>query len=150
MRLSLLLPILFLSCLSTHSQNVSNPSFDSVYFGGIDRVFDWITSDVWALSGASDTVYPQQPNTHFEAMGLQYHEMFYTVLPEYNGASGSAGDVALALRTIPNLWQTNGAAFRGFVVNGNHFYTDSDGYIDLAKRYHTCCTLQRESQYRTT
>jgi len=69
-----LLTLLFLGGLAQtiSAQCLPNPSFDSVYFGGIDRVFEWITSDGILLNNGfyNDTVNNLQPNTCFDASGF--------------------------------------------------------------------------------
>lgn len=130
MKKNILFSLLLFSFSNLKSQNVENPSFDSVYIGGIDRIYEWITSDSWG-SVMNDTVIPMNPNTHYVSSGLQYHETFASVQIDYSTAYH--GPHAVKLLTEPGKVKTDGSTFRGFVVNGNHFYTDSLGYIDLSK-----------------
>jgi hypothetical protein len=116
--------------LQTKAQNVENPSFDSIYIGGIDRIYEWITSDSWS-TGAGDTVFPMTPSTHYISSGLQYHEALFTVQIDYTTAFD--GPTAVELFSDSDLFKNDGTSFRGFIVNGNHFYTDSVGYIDFSR-----------------
>ena len=90
----------------------------------------WITSDAW-IATINDTVVPMTPNTHFVGVGLQYHELLYTSQLEYSNAFDGA--YAMKLLSIQGRVQSNGVPFRGFVVNGDHFYTNNLGYIDYSK-----------------
>jgi len=121
-----LILILRFSCLA---QNVENPSFDSVYIGGIDRIHSWITSDAWPIQ--NDTVQPMNPNDHYISAGLQYHELLYSVQLEYTNPYH--GPLAIKLLTDSDRYDIFGNTSPGFIVNGNHFYTDSNGYIDFKK-----------------
>lgn len=116
--------------MKAYPQNVTNANFDSVYIGGIDRIFSWITSDAFP-SQNFDTIGPMTPNYHFLAQGLQYHETYATVNLDYSTAFN--GPYAIILNGIANLVNTGGVPFAGFVVNGDHFYTDGTGYIDFKK-----------------
>ena len=71
----ILVIILVLSVGKTNAQQFQNPSFDSVYIGGIDRLWNWITSDAAFMGGNTngDTMGPQQPNMLFNFQG---HELF--------------------------------------------------------------------------
>ncbi len=115
---------------NTFSQNVENPGFDSVYIGGIDRIHAWISSDAW-FPNANDTVNPLTPNTHYVSIGLQHHELLQTAQLEYSNAF--EGSYAIKVLSITGTVKSNGAPYKGFVTNGNHFYTDSLGYIDFKK-----------------
>jgi hypothetical protein len=42
------------------AQNIPNADFDSIYIGGIDRVYHWVTSD--AVYFSNDTVVPFPPS----------------------------------------------------------------------------------------
>ncbi len=128
-KLTTLLSLIFLM-IHSKGQNIENPSFDSVYIGGIDRIYEWITSDAWP-TGSGDTVQPLTPNAHFVSSGLQYHETLFSVQIDYTTAYD--GPLAVKLLTDSDRVKNDGNAFSGFVVNGNHFYTDSTGYIDFSK-----------------
>lgn len=114
-----------------YAQNIDNPSFDSVYFGGIDRIFQWVTSDgVGIHGGNTDTISPLQPNTFYDATSLQFSEIlnlgvFIDTTPYSNWA--------LRLKSQPQKYKIDGSPYESYVVNGTHFYTDSTGYIDFSK-----------------
>ena len=127
-KLSILLLIL---PMAIKSQNIQNASFDSVYIGGIDRLFGWISSDAWGMNINGDTVLPMQPNHYYQAVGLSLHEVFNTVQLEYAGAT--PGGSAVRLYSKAAYIHDYGYFFPGFIVNGNHFYTDNNGYIDLIR-----------------
>ena len=126
-KLSFLLLLLF--SLDTQSQQIENSSFDSVYIGGIDRVHSWITSDAWSFF--NDTVQPLASSTYFPALGLMYHELLYSVQLDYTSAFH--GPFAIQLFSDSNRYDIHGNLSPGFIVNGNAFYTDGSGYIDLIK-----------------
>jgi hypothetical protein len=130
MKRTLLYVLLLLHFNVSFSQQIDNPSFDSVYIGGIDRVFEWITSDAWPVV-SNDTVHPLNPSDHYVSTGLQYHETYLTAQILYSNAFD--GPYALSLSSDTGRVDIFGNPFRGFVVNGNHFYTDSSGYLDLPK-----------------
>ncbi len=130
MKKSILILLMFFQVPLSFSQNIDNPSFDSVYIGGIDRIHSWITSDAWPVT-LGDTVHPLNPNDHYVSGGLQYHETYYSVQIEY--ASAFHGLYAIKLLSEIGRVDVLGNPFRGFVLNGDHFYTDNNGYIDLAK-----------------
>jgi hypothetical protein len=112
-------------------QNIPNPSFDSIYFGGIDRIFEWVTSDGVGIHGAGqDTIPPLQPNTFYDASNLQYSEILdQGVFID----TTSHSNWALRLKSQPGKYKVDGSPYESYVVNGNHFYTGSDGYIDFSK-----------------
>ena len=120
------------SIFSGNAQNILNPSFDSVYFGGIDRVFDWITSDgVMMYSGSfNDTVPPLSPNTFYDATGFQFSELLWNT---NQVDSTPFSSLAMEVFARPKIYRQNGSHFESFVINGNHFYTDGDGYLDLSR-----------------
>jgi len=128
--LTLLLGMFFSFPGITQTQ-IDNPSFDSVYFGGIDRILEWVTSDGVGIHGvSSDTIIPLQPNTFYSALGLQYSEIldlgvFIDTTPNSYWT--------LRLKTQPQKYKIDGSSYESYVVNGTHFYTDSVGYIDFSK-----------------
>ena len=130
MKKIIILNLFLLISLFSHSQNIENPSFDSAYIGGIDRIFEWITSDSWNVN-PGDTVYPLTPMNHYISVGLQYHETLYSTQLEYSGAFH--GSLAIKVLCETGRVDILGNPFRGFVLNGNHFYTDTNGYLDLNK-----------------
>ena len=122
--------LLLLQFLIVRSQNVDNPSFDSAYIGGIDRIRDWITSDAWPVQ-PGNPVPPLNPSDHYISAGLQYHELLYSAQLEYSNAYH--GPLAIKVMADTGRLDIFGNPFPGFILNGNHFYTDSDGYLDLKK-----------------
>ena len=130
MKKLILLLLMFCKFTDSSCQNIDNPSFDSVFIGGIDRIYSWITSDAWPVT-LGDTVHPMNPNDHYITTGLQYHETYYSVQLEYS--SPFHGSNAIKLLSEIGRVDILGNPFRGFVLNGNHFYTDNNGYIDLSK-----------------
>lgn len=123
---------LFLICRFSllNAQNVQNASFDSVYLGGIDRMHEWITSDSFLFS-INDTVQPMTPYTHYVSTTMQFHELLVSSQLEYTNTFD--GPFAIKLISLNGKVKVDGSAFKGYVVNGNHFYTDSVGYIDFKK-----------------
>jgi hypothetical protein len=130
MKKAILTGVLFFHFLTSYSQNIINPSFDSVYLGGIDRIFEWITSDAWPILPV-DTVQPLNPLDHYIASGLLYHELLYSAQLEYTNPYH--GPFAIKLLSDSDRVDIFGNPYRGFVINGNHFYTDSVGYPDFKK-----------------
>jgi len=116
--------------VNVSAQNISNPSFDSVYFGGIDRVLSWITSDGMSFYAGfnSDTVNPLMPNTTYSSAGLPFSESYDAIWTTNSPYS----NVAVILNTKPNYRKNTSDWFETFIVNGNEFKTDSDGYLDLS------------------
>ena len=118
--------------LLVKGQNIYNPSFDSVYYGGIDRIFEWVTSDGFQLGSgfSADTVFPLLPNTFYDATSLQYSEILdYGVYVDTTPFS----PLCARLKSQPTVYRADGSTFETFVVNGTHFYTDSQGYIDFSR-----------------
>mgnify|MGYP000424537771 CR=1 FL=1 len=117
--------------LQGFSQNINNPSFDSIYIGGIDRILQWVTSDGVGIHGfGSDTITPLTPNTFYDASGLQYSEIldqgvYIDTTPQSNWA--------LRLKSQPLKFKSDGSPYESYVVNGDHFYTNNTGYIDFSK-----------------
>ena len=130
MKAKIILTVLFFSSFRLSAQTIENPSFDSAYIGGIDRIHAWITSDAW-YNWSMDTVAPMTANTHYTSSGLQYHELLQTAQLEY--ANAFHGSLAIKLFSVPGKVHVDGNPYKGFVTNGNHFYTDGDGYIDFKK-----------------
>ena len=124
--------LLTLLSLQISAQDILNPSFDSVYFGGIDRVFEWITSDGMMMNAGSwtDTVQPLQPNTYYPPMGLQFHELLWM---GQRVDTSPHSNIALQLWSHPEKVKPDGTYYESLVVNGNQFWTDSNGFIDLSR-----------------
>ncbi len=130
MKTHFLLVILLFKSFSTFSQNVENPGFDSAYIGGIDRIYAWVTSDAWSFS-IIDTVQPLNPSTHYVSTGLSLHKLLTTTQLEYQDCFD--GPLAIKLFCDSNHVKSDGSAYPGFIINGNHFYTSSAGYLDISK-----------------
>ncbi len=130
MKKSILILLMFFQTHLAFSQNIDNPSFDSVYIGGIDRIHSWITSDAWPVV-PGDTVFPLNPYDHYVSTGLQYHELLYSVQVEYTSAFH--GPYSIKLLSDSGRVDVFGNPFASFILNGNHFYTDNNGYVDLSK-----------------
>ncbi len=112
------------------SQTILNPSFDSVYFGGIDRILSWISSDgISFYSGFNgDTVNPLLPNTVYNATGFPFSESYDAI-----GITTSPySNAAVVMNTKPNYKKNTGDRFETFIVNGNQFKSDNDGYLNLS------------------
>lgn len=126
--------VLLLSTLSLQisAQQIPNSSFDSVYFGGIDRVFNWITSDGMMMGAGTftDTVLPLQPNTTYPAVGFQYHELLWM---GQRIDTSPFSNIAIQLWSHPEKVKPNGAHYESMIVNGEQFRTDSTGFIDLSR-----------------
>ena len=127
-----ILSILILLVSQAHGQNILNPSFDSVYFGGIDRIFHWVTSDGFMMqSGVTgDTVLPLQPDSNYSAQGFLFSEILWF------GNRIDTSPYSLAAMQIanrPRFKKVNGDPYPGFVINGDHLVTDSLGYPDLSR-----------------
>ena len=119
-------------CVQPVAQNLLNPSFDSVYFGGIDRVFDWITSDgiIFSTGTSGDTAMPLVPNTGYNAQGFQYHEILWFG----NRIDTSPLSIAaMEISSRPRWKKIDGSFYESFVINGNSFRTDALGYPDLSR-----------------
>lgn len=114
--------------LPIFSQNLTNPSFDSVRIGAIDRIYNWITSDgFFFLAGNNgDTIPPLEPNEVYPGGS----EMVFNVQGDW---SGTLSPAAILLQNQTNYLRENGAPFETFITNGNQFVTGDDGYIDFSK-----------------
>jgi hypothetical protein len=126
---SLYLFLLVLSFpLLLSSQTIPNASFDSVYFGGIDRIFDWVTSDNFLFNTniTGDTVYALEPNTLYG--GIHWSEMLYGVHFAFTPYSS----VGVRLNGQPERYKISGEPFETFIFNGTHFTTDEEGYPDFS------------------
>ncbi len=129
-----LLAFLFASLLTFtgQGQNLLNPSFDSVYFGGIDRVFEWITSDgiIFSQGTQGDTVMPLQASTFYNATGFMFSEILWFG----NRIDTSPISVAaIQISSRPRWRKTDGSPYEANVINGNHLYTNKEGYPDLSR-----------------
>ncbi|MCF8296987.1 MAG: hypothetical protein K9J13_05510 [Saprospiraceae bacterium] len=110
------------------AQNLENSSFDSIYIGGIDRIWDWTTSDGFLIRTTyyNDTVTSLSPNTQYgPAPEILFNIGFDFTTPYSN--------VAIILNSTPTLKKENGQAFDSYITNGTHFTTGQDGYTDFSK-----------------
>ena len=133
--------LVLMSIPGVNAQNISNPSFDSVYFGGIDRVFEWITSDGFMIASGfnNDTILPLTSDTIYDASGFQFSEVINGIWLEPSPFS----QVAVRLSNNPDLRTINNDFYETSIVNGLQFKTNSMGYID----YKSCGS---PFQYRPT
>ena len=124
------LGIIVLSSYKIQAQQFQNPSFDSVYFGGIDRIWFWIPGDATLNLSPStgDTVQPHQSNQLFSSMGE--HMLFGQMVDVYQPTPYSNVCIKLPTRSYKKM---DGSPYETFIVNGDHFYTGNDGYIDFSK-----------------
>lgn len=123
--------ILIISALclfSLSAQNIPNASFDSVYVGGIDRVYQWVTSD--AVYFSNDTVVPFTPCTYYPSLSGNHHFLIKTVQLNYYDTIPGHYLNSLIIQNFPELKYPDGRQFNSFIVNGNHFYSDAMGFMD--------------------
>jgi hypothetical protein len=116
-----------------NAQNIPNASFDSVYFGGIDRLFDWITADgIRMVTGTNwpDTVYALEPDSTYNGSGFMFHELLWMNNQSDTSPHSFASTVVIHR---PNWYKTTGGIFPGFIMAGNSLTTDSDGYPDFSR-----------------
>lgn len=117
-----------LNCTIARPQQIPNFHFDSLCICAIDRVWQWVCSD--AVNFISDTAQPFNPDALYQTGNFDLHMAMNTVGIDYE-CIDSAGEISgIKLFTRSNLFETNGSNFRGFVFNGEHFYTDHQGRID--------------------
>ena len=116
---------------SSYSQNIDNASFDSLCVCAIDRIWCWIPSDVFYT--INDTAQPHTPNTLFDTLYGDLHMMFSTVGINYDMYDSIHYTNSVKIYTRPNLIYPNGEKFRGFIMNGYHFYTNNEGFMDFKR-----------------
>jgi hypothetical protein len=134
MKTSKLFLVLFLLIqwpLSGKSQNIDNADFDSLCVCAIDRVYHWVTSDVYFIN--QDTAHPFTPNTHFTNATMELHIAFNTVQLNYDNSDSLGFAHSVKIFSRPGLNYPSGDIFRGFIINGDHFFTDDQGFIDLKR-----------------
>jgi hypothetical protein len=113
------------------AQQIANGSFDSLCVCAIDRVWQWVTSDSYYIS--QDTAPPFLPNSFYDNSSSNIHFAMNTVQLNYD-ADDSLGYInSVKILTRPDLVFPNGDVFKGFIFNGEHFYTNANGYIDLKR-----------------
>jgi hypothetical protein len=113
------------------SQQIANGSFDSLCVCALDRVYHWVTSDIHYLN--QDTAQPFAPNAHFTTDNMELHIAMNTVQLNYDNADSLGFAHSVKILSRPGLNYLSGDIFRGFLINGDHFYTDDQGYIDLQR-----------------
>ena len=121
----------FLSSPAVRAQNIPNADFDSIYIGGIDRVYHWVTSD--ALYFSNDTVVPFPPDTHYPPQSGNHHFLIRTVLVNYFDPEPEHYLKSVILHNDSVLKYPNGSQFNSFICNGDHFYSDSQGFMDFSR-----------------
>jgi hypothetical protein len=131
LKLFLILFFLMQWPLSGKSQNIDNASFDSLCICAIDRVYHWVTSDVYFIN--QDTAQPFTPNTHFTNATMELHFAINTVQLNYDDADSLGYVHSVKIFSRPGLCFPSGDNFRGFLINGDHFFTNGQGYIDLKR-----------------
>lgn len=127
---SILGVVLFLASL-LRGQTIDNAGFDSLYIGAIDRIRYWITSDIYPIR--EDTVVTLLPSRRYESLAGPEHMAFNTVSINYDDPDSPRYLKSVKLFTKPHLRYPDGKPFRGFIVNGNHCFTDENGFIDFKK-----------------
>ncbi len=121
--------LLSLATVKLPAQNIPNAGFDSIYLGGIDRVYQWVTSD--AVYFINDTVDPFPPFTYYPEHSANHHFLIKTVQINYTDPDTSHYLKSLVLNNLPELKYPDGSQFNSYICNGVHFYTDAKGYIDM-------------------
>ncbi len=120
--------IVFSSLQFSVAQNIANSSFDSIYIGGINRIWDWTTSDGFLIrtTYTTDTAFALSPNTQFGPAPEVLWNIDFDLTTPYS-------NVAIILKSMPSLKKENGQRFETYITNGTHFTTGQDGYIDFSK-----------------
>jgi hypothetical protein len=125
--------IIFAFCilfsLSARSQQVPNADFDSLCICAIDRVWQWVCSDVYSFQ--QDTAQGFTPNTLYTNSNSELHFAMGTVQLNYEDMDSTGNFSSVKLLTRSNLVFQDGSPFRAFIINGEHFYTDASGHIAL-------------------
>lgn len=126
---TVIISILFaFSTFLTSAQTILNPSFDSVYIGGIDRIHSWIPSSASFPYQQQNTVLQMAPDSCYENLDPM---LLFPVWLIYN--SGHSG-FGLSLVTTSYVKQ-NGDPYDTYLVNGgNSFKTGPDGYIAFERQ----------------
>lgn len=121
--------LLLLTIPQITAQNIPNAGFDSIYIGGIDRVYQWVTSD--AVYFVHDTVMPFPPNTYFPPFSGNHHFLTKTVLVNYFDTVPAHYLSSLIISNYSELRYPDGSQFNSFICNGTHFYSDAMGFMDF-------------------
>lgn len=134
MKTSLLLSgILTLAIPLMKAQQLPNSSFDSVYFGGIDRLFEWITADGFRMMAGiqwPDTVQSLEPDSTYIGTGFMFHELVWLNNQSDTSPHSFASTVII---NRPSWYKSNGDVFPGFLITGNSITTDKLGYPDISR-----------------
>ncbi|MFO7723059.1 MAG: T9SS type A sorting domain-containing protein [Bacteroidales bacterium] len=113
------------------AQNIPNADFDSIYIGGIDRVYHWVTSD--AIYFSNDTVVPFPPGAYYPPQSGNHHFLIKTTQVNYFDTAPGHYLKSVVLYNLPELKYPDGSQFNSFICNGDHFYSDAQGFIDFPK-----------------
>lgn len=118
--------LVFTTFLSS-AQTILNPSFDSIYLGGIDRIHSWIPSSASLPYQQQGTILQLTPDTCYENLDPM------VLFPLWGIFSGAHSGYAISLQTTSFVKQ-NGDPYDTYLVNGGRtFKTGSDGYIAFEK-----------------
>ncbi|MEM7369611.1 MAG: T9SS type A sorting domain-containing protein [Bacteroidota bacterium] len=123
--------ILWLTPVFSSAQDLFNASFDSICVCAIDRIYGWVTSDVYYLN--PDTIVPFEPNRQYSTPDHELHFAINSVNINYDQGDTSGYANSLKLFTRPETSYPSGEPFKGFITNGTHFYTDSSGLVDFSR-----------------
>ncbi|REJ85328.1 MAG: T9SS C-terminal target domain-containing protein [Bacteroidetes bacterium] len=113
------------------AQNIPNASFDSICVCAIDRVFQWITSDLYNVH--QDTVVPLDPDSYYPPYTVMQNMAMFSVQLNYFDTNPAHNTYSLKLITNDTIFYPDGSLLRGFITNGDAFYTGPDGLIDFKK-----------------
>ncbi|MCI4668310.1 MAG: T9SS type A sorting domain-containing protein [Bacteroidia bacterium] len=128
-----LLTILLLCVLGVcHAQQIPNADFDSVYIGGIDRIFQWTTADgVIMYSGElQNEVFPMVADSQYMGPGFLFSEMVWINRIAYQDPFSKN---SIQIVTDLNRRKSDSTSFPSFILSGESFATDNQGYIDFFK-----------------
>jgi hypothetical protein len=126
---NIIIVICLLFSLHARSQQVPNAGFDSLCICAIDRVWQWVCSDVYNFD--QDTALAFTPNTLYSNSNAELHFAMNTVQLNYEAIDSNGNFSSIKLFTRSNLIYPDGSPFRAFIINGEHFYTDASGHIAL-------------------
>ena len=128
---TLILVLLLLLSQKSFAQSIPNGNFDSLCICAIDRVWQWVTSDIYQIS--NDTIQPLLPDHHYDGSLGDLHFAIQSVQINYTNADTARQMKSVMLMTQPSIRYLSGAPYRGFLINGDEFYTNSAGEIDLIR-----------------
>ncbi|MEO0896757.1 MAG: T9SS type A sorting domain-containing protein [Bacteroidota bacterium] len=126
---TLLFSLICLMATSLNAQELVNGRFDSLYIGGIDRIYGWMTSDgyFFRVGQVNDTAQALQADTVYSGVGFAFSEMVQSVYVEYQDTLNWFG---IKLTNFPNRRKEDGSHFPTFLIHGERLATDSTGYPD--------------------